>query len=79
MPVLAIASELALPPTSTGAAQQLSAATASPDESNILKIVFSALATLATLLSVAVAYQQLVVARRNSPANSQPVELEDTS
>lgn len=79
MPTLAMVSEPALPVTPTDLAQQNSAsASASPDKNDVLNIVFGILATLTALLSVVVAYQQLVAMRQSSEVNSQPVELDAT-
>lgn len=79
MPAFAMAPEPvpSTKPTINLFSQRTSASTTTPlDESDVLNIIFGILATLTALLSVVVAYQQLVAARRNS--NSQPVELEAT-
>ena len=79
MPALAIVSEYALPVTPTDLSQHKSpSATPSLDENDVLNIVFGIMATLTALLSVVVAYQQLVTTRQSSDVNNQPVELDAT-
>lgn len=73
-------SESTLPSTPTDLAQQNSAsANVSIEENNVLDIVFGILATLTALLSLVVAYQQLVIMRQSRNVNEQPVELSATT
>ncbi|ROW05572.1 hypothetical protein VSDG_00551 [Cytospora chrysosperma] len=72
-------SESTLPSTPTNLAQQNSAsANVSIEENNVLNTVFGILATLTALLSLVVAYQQLVIMRQSRNFKEQSVELDAT-